>query len=124
MKATFAFILILILGTLASLFLPWWTISVVCFLVGMTFLDTGWQAVIVGFVSVLLIWSIAAVYQSYFNDFILLNRMGKLLEMPSASIVIVITAVIGGLVGMLSTLSGYYLQTINEKPKSKNKYYR
>jgi hypothetical protein len=49
--------------------------------------------------------------------------MGKLLEVPSPYLVIVITSILGGLIGMLSTLSGYYLQTINEKRKPKNQYY-
>ena len=123
MKAIFAFILIVLFGSLASIFLPWWVISIVCFLVGMAFLDSGWQAILIGFFSVLLIWSVAALYQSYFNDFILLDRMGKLLEVPSPYLVIVITSILGGLIGMLSTLSGYYFQTINEKRKPKNQYY-
>jgi hypothetical protein len=123
MKAIFAFFLIVLFGSLASIFLPWWVISIVCFLVGMAFLDSGWQAILVGFFSVLLIWSVAALYQSYINDFILLDRMGKLLDVPSPYLVIVITSILGGLIGMLSTLSGYYLQTINEKRKPKNQYY-
>lgn len=115
MKSIFAFFLIVLVGSLASILLPWWVISIVCFLVGMVFFDSGWQAIFIGFFSVMVVWTTAALYQSYFNDFILLERMGKLLEVPSPYFVIVFTSILGGLIGMLSTLSGYFLQTINEK---------
>lgn len=123
MKATFALVLMIILGTIVSLFLPWWTIAIVCFAVGLTFLDKGTEAALIGFVSVFLIWGVMAIYKSFQNNFVLLDRMSELLPVHNPWLLLLATAVLGGLIGMLSAMSGVFLQTINEKPKKKRYYH-
>ena len=119
MKVLFAFILILILGLIAHLFLPWWVIAIVCFLIGLAFIDKTKHALFIGFFAVFTLWGIRAFVSSYQNDFVLINRMSELLPIHNTWLIILLTALLGGLIGMMSTLSGYYLQTINNKPKRK-----
>ena len=119
MKVVFAFVLIIVLGFIAQLFLPWWLIAIVCFVVGLSFIDKTSQALSTGFFAVFLLWGLTALLKSYQNDFILVDRMGELLSLNSSWLVLLITALLGGIIGMLSTLSGYFLQTINDKPKRK-----
>lgn len=121
MKVLFAFILIIILGFVTQLFLPWWVIAIVCFLIGLTFVEKTKYALFTGFFAVFTLWGLTALLTSYQNDFILINRMSELLPVHNAWLIMLLTAVMGGLIGMLSTLSGYYLQTINNKPKRKFK---
>ncbi|MFT5071516.1 MAG: hypothetical protein ACI8V8_001484 [Chitinophagales bacterium] len=122
MKAVFALILMIVFGAIASLFLPWWTIAVVCFVIGLTFLDKGTEAALIGFVSVFLVWGAFALIKSFQNDFIMLNRMSEVLPLHNPWLLLLVTAGLGGIIGMLSALSGVFLQTINEKPIRK-KYY-
>jgi len=118
MKDIFAFIAILILGFLAQTFIPfWWIIAVVCFIIGFAFIDEAKEAVIIGFISVFILWGVVALVKSYQNDFVLLNRLSELIPGNSKAIVLLLTAVIGGLIGSFSTLSGYFLKTINAKKK-------
>lgn len=119
MKALVAFLLMVVLSIVATLFLPWWIIVPICFLAGMTFTDSAWQAFFIGFLSIFLVWGITATISSYHNDFILLKRMGEIFKAPSGFLLLLGTAILGGLVGSLSSLSGYFLQTINDKPKGR-----
>lgn len=119
MKILFGFVLIIVFGFMAQLFLPWWVIAPVCFLVGLTFFDEAKYAVVTGFFAVFALWGVTAFVKSYQNDFVLIDRMSELLPVHNTWLIILLTAVMGGLIGLLSSLSGYYLQTINEKPKRK-----
>lgn len=113
MKELIAFILLLILGIIAHLFLPWWSIAIVAFLVGLGFIESTSRALVIGFLAVFVLWGAKALISSYQNDFILVNRMAQLLPFKNGLLTILVTAVLGGIIGMLSTLSGYFLQTIS-----------
>jgi len=122
MKTIFALIFMLILGTTVSLFLPWWTIAVVCFIVAMFCLDNSRDAAIAGFFSVFILWGLVALFKSYQNDFILLSRMAELLPIHDELLLILSTAFLGGIIGMLGSLSGVFLRCLNKKPR-KEKYH-
>lgn len=118
MKEIFAFIAILILGLLAQIFIPiWWIIAPVCFLIGLAFIEETKDAVIIGFISVFILWGVFALLKSVQNDFILLNRMSELLPGNSKAVILFTTALIGGLIGLFSTTSGYFLKTFNAQKK-------
>ncbi len=118
MREIFAFIVILILGFIAQLFIPiWWIIAPVCFLIGLTFIDETKDAIVIGFFSVFVLWGLFALVKSFQNDFILLNRMSELLPGNSNMLVILLTAFIGGLLGLFSTTSGYFMKTFNAQKK-------
>lgn len=119
MRAIFAGVLIFVFGWIAQMFLPWWTIAILCFVISIAFFEKAKHALIVGFTTVFSLWLILAFYKSYQNDFILLERMSNLLGLGSKWLLPFITALIGGIVGALSSLSGYYLQSINEKKARK-----
>lgn len=119
MKALFGGILIFIFGWILQMFLPWWTIAIVCFLIAIAFFEKAKHAILLGFFSVFALWLLLAFYKSYQNDFILLERMSALLGLSSKWLLPFLSAFIGGLLGALSSLSGYYLQNINEKKARK-----
>jgi membrane-bound ClpP family serine protease len=121
MKILFAFVLIIVLGFIAQLFLPWWIIAIVCFLIGLTFIEKTKYALLAGFFGVFVLWGLTALVKTAQNDFILINRMSELLPIHNTWLLMLATAVLGGLIGLMSTLSGYFLQTINNKPKRKFK---
>ena len=94
----------------------------VCFAVAMSCLDNTRDAALAGFFSVFILWGFVALFKSYQNDFILLTRMAELLPIHNELLLILSTAFLGGVIGMMSSLSGVFLQSINKKPR-KEKYY-
>ena len=104
-------ILIAILGLLAQLILPWWSLALVAFLVCLWRSRSAGQAFMFGFYGVALVWLGYAlfIYAQVGGDFI--GRMGELLfKVNNAVLPILVTAILGGLVGGLSGLSGFYVR--------------
>ncbi len=104
-------ILIVVLGLLAQLVLPWWSVAIVTFLVCLWRSQSAGQAFTYSFYGVALVWLGYAlfIYAQAGGDFI--GRMGELLfKVNNASLPTLATAILGGLVGGLSGLSGFYIR--------------
>ncbi|MBS1523084.1 MAG: hypothetical protein JST50_18935 [Bacteroidetes bacterium] len=101
------FLIILILSFISSFFLPWWAAAAIAFLtawvIGKTSGKTFWS----GFGAIFVLWVILALIKSIPNDNILASRVIQLFPLPHQWILLLlITALIGGLVGGLAALSG------------------
>jgi hypothetical protein len=105
-KSIYTFLPILILGGLASLFLPWWIIGVVCFGVGAWNSDTAVKSYLFGMAGVTLLWTGYAGFMDHANGSILSTKIGELIGKKSGTQMIFLTGLIGGIVGGLSTMSG------------------
>ena len=107
---------IIVLGTLAQMFLPWWTIAVVGFGVGYWLADTTGRSFFYGFLSMFLVWSIYAAYQSSANDGLITNTIAGMLGGTfSGGQLIFVTGTLGGLVTGLATVSGTLLRQLLKK---------
>jgi hypothetical protein len=83
-------------------FLPWWTLAIGAFVVAFLFDNKSFPAFAAGFLGVILLWLGVAAYISMVTDSILTSKLNQLLPINS----FVITALVGGLVGGLSALTG------------------
>ncbi len=83
-------------------FLPWWTLAIGAFGVAFLFENKSFPAFAAGFVGVALLWLGIAVYISIATDSVLTTKLNQLLPINS----LVITALIGGLVGGFGALTG------------------
>ena len=104
-------LLIAILGLLAQLILPWWSLALVAFLVCLWRSQSASQAFLYGFLGVALVWLGYAllIYLRTGGDFT--GRMGELLfKVNNAALPMLATALLGGLVGGLSGLSGFFIR--------------
>ena len=108
MKNILAFLFIIIVGFVASSFLPWWIIAFVSGLACMLFSKNGFLAFLVGFLGVAILWFGYAFFLSTRNEHILLSRMSELLPLHPY----LLTTFIGGFVGGFSGLTGYFLKEI------------
>jgi len=101
------FLIILILSFAGSYFLPWWAAAVIAFLAAL-FIDTrAGRAFLSGFAALFVAWAVLALLKSIPNDNILAGRVVQLFPLPANWIwVLVVTAIIGGMVGGMSALSG------------------
>ncbi len=115
MKTLFNILLIAGLSYLAHLFIPiWWIFAIVAFLISFAFADNAWKAFLAGFLGISLLWLILTGMNSFNNDFVLTNKITEMLKLPQSSLLIILTALIGGLVGGFSSMTGYFLKTFND----------
>lgn len=88
-------------------YLPFWSLPVACFLVGFLTAPVNRSAFWAGFLGIFLLWAGMSFYLDWGNDSILSQRVVKLFPVPSSSLLlIVITGILGGLMGGLASKTG------------------
>jgi hypothetical protein len=100
-----------ILSLLLTFFLPWYTIAIVSFLIGILFSNKPGSNFLAGFFGVGIFWLIYTLVLDIRNDHILSARVAMLFSESlkttiNGPLLIVITTFIGALVGGLSSLAG------------------
>jgi hypothetical protein len=101
------FLIILILSFISSYLLPWWASAIIAFLAALFAGKTSGQSFWSGFGAISILWTILALLKSVPNDNILASRVIQLFPLPHQWILLLlITALIGGLVGGMAALSG------------------
>jgi hypothetical protein len=106
------FVLLLILSLAASYILPWWIIAVIAFAVSLLMANRAGHAFWSGFSAMFLAWLVLSLFKSMPNDHQLAERVAQLFGLPHWTLLLLITCIIGGLVGALSALSGYYVKQV------------
>lgn len=110
-------VLIMLLSALAQLILPWWSIAVVAFGVCVWRSTGGAQAFLTGFLGVALVWLVYALLIHTRTDGIFTGRMGMLLfKSGSAALPLLVTVILGGLVGGLAGLTGFFVRRAMGNP--------
>jgi hypothetical protein len=101
------FLIILILSFIASYFSPWWIVVLIAFLTALFLGKTSNESFWSGFGGVFIAWAILALIKSIPNNNMLASRVIQLFPLPHSWVLLLfITALIGGLVGGMSALSG------------------
>lgn len=104
-------LLIVILSLVIQLIFPWWSLAIIAFAVCFWRSEGRGRAFLYGFVGIALVWLGYALLIHIRTDGIFTGRMGELLfKTNSAAIPMLVTAVLGGLVGGLAGLSGYFVR--------------
>jgi hypothetical protein len=104
------FLIILILSFAGSYFLPWWMVAIIAFLVALFIGKTPGHSFLSGFLAVFIVWTVLALFKSIPNDNILAGMVVQLFSLHNWIWLLVITALIGGLVGGMGALSGVLLK--------------
>jgi hypothetical protein len=107
MKFIVQLIVIALLGWLLTLFLPWWSIAVAGFIGG--YVGKSKANFTAGFIAIALLWALHAWLMDMNAAAPLTEKVAGLLMIKSKAPLFTVTAVIGGLVGGLSALSGSLL---------------
>ena len=112
MKFFSALIITALLSFIAGLFLPWWGIAVASFLAAIVVYQKAGFAFLSAFFGLFLLWSTLAFWIDTKNESILSMRVAELLGIGNNSfLLILITGMIGGLVGGIAALPGSFLRT-------------
>ena len=109
------FIISLILTALLSfgtcLYLPWWSIAIAAFIVAALIPQKPGKAFLAAFIALFLLWGAFSFWLSNNNEHLLAHKVSVLiLKMDSPYLLILATALIGGLVAGFAALSGAYLR--------------
>jgi len=111
MKLVTKIFLIAILAFVLEQFLPWWSIAIAAFLVEIVMGTPKGKAFVAGFVGIFLLWAIVAFLIDNANQHILSTKMANVLPLGGSAIaIILVTALIGGLLGGLAAASGNELK--------------
>jgi predicted PurR-regulated permease PerM len=111
MKFIISLLLTALLSFAAGLYLPWWSIALCAFIVSLLILQPPLKAFLAGFAGVFLLWVIFSWFVDAANDHILSHKIAQIFPLGGISfLLILVTALVGGLVGGFAALSGSYLR--------------
>jgi hypothetical protein len=113
MKFVTSVFLTALLSFVLALYLPWWAPAIAAFIIAALIFQRPLYAFLSGFLGLFLLWGFFAGIINASNDGILAARVAAIFPLGGSSfLLILVTALIGGLVAGLAALSGRYLRYI------------
>ena len=97
---------IIVAGFIVQSFFAWWSIAIVAAFFGAFMNVSNTKSYLLGFLGVSLLWGTYAAFLNAGNDGILATKIGTLFGGLSPLALIATTAVLGGIVGGFSALTG------------------
>ncbi|MEO6489378.1 MAG: hypothetical protein ABIO04_05495 [Ferruginibacter sp.] len=115
MKFIVSLILMAVLSFAICLYLPWWSISIACFVVALFIRLRPGIAFLCGFLSLFILWGGLSFYISCNNNDILAHRISQIiLKKDDPLLLIIATGLIGALVAAFAALSGSILRSVKK----------
>ena len=110
MKFLISTLLIVLLSFLSGLYLPWWGIALAAFLVSALVPQRPGLSFLSGFLALFLLWASLAWAMDASNNSILSVKIAQILPLGGSSfLLILVTALVGALVGGGAALTASYL---------------
>ena len=111
LKYILSIVVTALVAFVAGLYMPWWGIAIAAFLVSAAIPQKPAFSFLSGFLGVFLLWEVLAWWIDMKNAGILSKKVAQILPLGGSSILLIlVTAIIGGLVGGFAALSGSYLR--------------
>ena len=111
MKFIVSLILMAVLSFAACLYLPWWSIAIVCFLVTALIPQRPGIAFLCGFLSLFILWAGLSFWISNNNAHVLAHKISVvILKKDDPNLLILVTGLIGAIVGGFAALTGSLLR--------------
>jgi len=115
MKFLITTLLIALLSFLSGLYLPWWAFALAAFLVSALIPQRPGVSFLSGFLAIFLLWALLAWSMDAPNNSILSVKIAQVLPLGGSTILLIlITALVGALVGGGAALTGSFLQKKRE----------
>lgn len=115
MKFFTKLVLIALIGFIGQLFLPFWIVAIAGILVSLMIKTNGLSSFFSGFIGVFILWLVSAFFINQGTDGILSEKMISIIPVGSVTVLIIVTAFIGGLVGGFGALTGSMLSATFSK---------
>ena len=107
---------IIVLTFLMGYFFEWWTVAIAAFIGGAIFGKSSGETFARGMVAVIILWLLMVCYHHFSTQGILSNKIAQILPVGgNVGILIVITVLIGGLVGGWGAMSGFLVCNLFRK---------
>jgi len=112
MKLFAAIILTALLAFVSGLYMPWWSIAIAAFLTALLVHQRGAKAFLSGFIGIFILWAFLAWWIDMKNEGILSKKLAELFHLGTSSLLLIlVTALVGALVGGFAAMSGSYLRS-------------
>ena len=96
-----------LLGYAAPLYFTWWSFAITSFVITLLIQQKAYMSFIATFLGLFLLWAIMAIIIDSANNHLLSHKIAMLLPLSgSSSVLILITAFIGGLVSGFAGVTG------------------
>lgn len=116
MRLLLTILLIAALSFIVGLILPWWSIALISFVIALLLQPHSGLGFISGFMGIFILWGILALWIDLKNESILSHKIAQIFPLGGSSILIIlITALIGALVGGFAAMAGSSLRAINKR---------
>ncbi len=103
-------LVIIVLGYMLELFLPWWGIAVAAFAGGV--LVTTQSNFLAGFIGIGLLWASKALLTDLTTNVELADRVARIFMLNNKALLLLVTFAISGLVGGFAAMSGGALRRL------------
>ena len=88
----------------------WWAVVLAAFLINFIIYSKGLSSFVSGFLGIGLLWFFMALITNISTDAILADRVAAIFTLPNSMLLILVTAIIGGLAGGFGGLTGSTLR--------------
>ncbi|HUQ96949.1 MAG TPA: hypothetical protein VM010_04735 [Chitinophagaceae bacterium] len=107
MKFLLTTLLIIFLAFIAGLYLPWWSIAIVAFAATLLMQPKIGLGFLAGFVGIFLLWAAIAFWIDTTNNSLLSHKIAQVIPLGGSTLILImITALVGGLVGGFAAMAG------------------
>lgn len=113
MKILSAIVLTAFLAFVAGLYtaLPWWSFTITSLLVAVAVHQRPGRAFLSGFLGIFLLWAGMALWKDMANEHVLSSKVAQVLPLGGSYLVLIlVTGVVGGLVGGFAALTGSFMR--------------
>ncbi|HEX6335070.1 MAG TPA: hypothetical protein VFZ78_12635 [Flavisolibacter sp.] len=116
MRILLTILLIAVVGYFLGMFLPWWSIAIAAFAVSFVFIRHLGSAFLSGFAGIFLLWIVVALWIDTRNQGILSSKVAQIIPLGGSGLLLVlVTALLGGLVGGCAAVAGSSLLPYRRK---------
>ena len=109
-------ITIVVLTFILGSFFDWWTVAIAAFIGGFFFGTASGETFAKGMIAVLTLWLMIVLYHHFSTEGILSSKIAQVLPVGgNVGILILVTILIGGLVGGCGAMSGFLMRNLFSK---------
>ena len=115
MKLFISILITALLSFVAGLFLPWWSIAPAALVVALCIHQSPFRSWLTGFLALFLLWGGLAFGIDTKNQHVLSTKLAEIFYLGGSSfLLILVTALAGGLVAGFAALTGSYIRKRSE----------
>jgi hypothetical protein len=115
MRFLLSFLLIVLLGFITGIFLPWWSIAIVAFLVALLLPQSLARSFLAGFSGIFFLWALVALWIDLKNESVLSVKIAELFPLQGSTMLLIfITALVGALVAGFAAMSGSSIRLLKK----------